>query len=176
MIRQVSGKYLQKEVFVHYGPECYFSERVKEIGFYQNHYNKPKVGGLWFSPLHSSFGWRDWCRREDYSRFNDRYRWEVQVHPDSKIVLVQSFLDLKALPTKELWYGDFFACTYIDYGKLLEMGFDGVFLSKDMVDIEDRVPYYYGYQKPTFRFWNCESLLLFSNKRLGTVQCYVQGV
>lgn len=170
-------KILEKTIFVHYGNELFRPEKVEEVAFFQNHYNKPKRGGIWLSPKNSKYGWREWAKETKYPRFHDRYRWEIALEDDAKIIACTNFMDLKSIPTSDLYVDGEYACTYFDYRKLQESGYHGVFLGLELLMlIKFYQKYYEGFTKPTFKFWDCESLLLFGTEKIRHVSSYVQSI
>lgn len=162
--------YLKKTTFVHYGEEPFEYNKVEKISLFQNHYNKPKIGGIWLSPKNSKNGWKDWAKKTGYKRFCDKYRWEIQLKSSARILLISSIFDLKNLPTSDLFYDDYYACTYFDFEELIRLGFDGIFVCSEIIKIvEEYQTWYEGFKQPTLRFWNCETLLLFGKDKIENV-------
>ena len=164
-MRILGKKYLENTVFSHYGEDFFRPDRVQKIDFYQNHLNKPKIGGIWLSPKESEYGWKEWATVVEYKHFRDKYRWDVKLKTDAKIICCLEEKDLLNLPTSDLFVDGIYACSYIDYGELIRRGYDGLFLSFQLLaNTKLQGKHIEGSPIPTFRYWDCESLLLFGTR------------
>lgn len=172
-MKVLEKNYLERAIFVHYGDEMYDADKVEEISFFRNHLNKPKRGGIWLSPKGSKYGWKDWAKDSNYPRFQDKYRWEVSLKSDARIVACVDFTDFMLLPTSKLFIDGQFACDYFDLRKLQESGFHGIYVGMDI--IIKTAKYQIGPTSPTFKFWDCETLLLFNSEKIKRVTNYEKG-
>lgn len=55
---------MQKPIYVHYGSTFFEPSRNFPISNHRN-WSKP-FGGLWASRQDATFGWKDWCEREEF--------------------------------------------------------------------------------------------------------------
>ena len=84
---------------------------------------KPK-GGLWASRKNASFGWKDWCKEEDFRDCDIANSFEFTFAKQAKIVTISSVKTLYNLPKLE---NDRFAWGYsIDFEKCLHLGIDAI--------------------------------------------------
>lgn len=84
---------------------------------------KPK-GGLWASRKNASFGWKDWCKEEDFRDCDIAKSFEFVFTNQTKIVTISSVKTLYNLPKLE---NDRFAWGYsIDFEKCLHLGIDAI--------------------------------------------------
>ena len=88
MIRLLETDLIKSTLFVHYGDSDFDLSQVRPVTHFQNHYNKPKIGGLWFSPKDSKWGWENWCKETGYSLFSKKYTWECRLSDESKIIKI----------------------------------------------------------------------------------------
>lgn len=79
-------------------------------------------GGLWGSPVDSNYGWREWCKANNFG--NDRYDDEsnsfmFKLKPDAKLLYIDNADMLKELP---IIHNEIFdkCCVLLDFEKLAE--------------------------------------------------------
>lgn len=111
-------------------------------------------GGLWCSPLDSVYGWKEWCKDNDYADIEHKQRVILDVD-NAKLLTIDSFGDMEnKLPWYEL-HGKFPA---IDFEKLVNDGIEGIILTTKG-QTETR------YTHPRSLYgWDCETVLIMSEK------------
>jgi hypothetical protein len=134
---------------IHFGSPCYLPKRVKAI--VNDNWTKPK-GGLWTSPIDSKWGWKDWCKSEDFRECDESNSFRLIFNIDAKILIIDSFKDLIKLPMCVFLCGSYqkefpdfeFLATQYDAIWLTEKGLNETHLSHPIN--------LYG--------WDCESVLI----------------
>ena len=145
------NKKILKGIFVHYGHEKFISSEWEKI---KNGWRKP-LGGLWASPLHSKWGWYQWCKAEEWEMRPLSLKFKFKLKDESNVYVIDSLLDLvKCQMTKES-VSDGFS---IDFEKVAQE-YDAIFLTENG-ERETR------YSKPTLYGWDCESLLVLNKKAI----------
>lgn len=121
---------------------------------------KPK-GGLWASPVNSVFGWKDWCRSEDFRTDRLKTWTKFKISPKAKILVINSYWDLVDIAKK---YAEESPDNYnrvLKFKKMQEDGYSGVFLTYRghlenhfVWDRESPISF-------ALNTWDCESIVLF---------------
>lgn len=85
-----------KEIYVHYG-SAYF-DRLKFV-FPKNrpYFCKPH-GGFWASPINAEFGWREWCKKEEFSDCMENNCFKFFLSDGAKVFHVFGVSDLSQIP------------------------------------------------------------------------------
>ena len=78
---------------IHYGSKKFDPTDFNEI---RNNYVKP-CGGLWTSPIDSEWGWKQWCKAEDFRECNDKDSFIITLQPNTRILTIDSVDDLELL-------------------------------------------------------------------------------
>lgn len=147
---------MDKPIYIHYGctkfnPSINFPIRNRELSV------KPK-GGLWASRIDASFGWKNWCREEDFylpggCDIENSFRFRIK---DGKIVhQISTIEQLEALPIIETkyWPKDY----YIDFEACLKRGISAIELcwyGDEWGDISSGNLHYALYG------WDCDSIVI----------------
>lgn len=149
------------EWFVSYGLGEYSPEKFNTIK--NRKYNIKPEGGLWSSPQSSEYGWKDFCDFRE-NGFNNGFKFQLK--PDSKVYIIDSFLDLIQVPykLKDPFYNNIkFGQNFIDYEEMAKE-YDAIWLTVNgqwdtrlpemdgNYDIDGSSINLYG--------WDCESLLI----------------
>lgn len=139
-------------------------EPIKNIGWC-----KPR-GGLWTSPIDSSFGWIDWCKAENFreEHFKPGNFFVIDLKENAKIYKIDTLEDLVSLQRK---YPDLSrkhlnfslfkeSCTELlhelDFEKISKE-YDAIFLTEDG-QWKTRVSY------PNLYGWDCECVLVLNKE------------
>lgn len=96
--------------------------------------NKPFYFGLWASPVDSEWGWRNFCMDNGWNLDRLTNRFLFRLSPDSKIYVVDDVEDLDAVSTFGM---NGYGWKTIDFHRLVDEGFDGIYATKKGVRIED---------------------------------------
>ena len=67
------------KTYIHYGHKHFVSNDFVEIK--NNMWNKP-IGGLWASDINAEYGWKNWCKDEEFCECNEE---NSSVHFRAKI-------------------------------------------------------------------------------------------
>ena len=150
--------------FLTYGcGEHYEPERFKPVSN-GSMSNKP-MGGLWASPVDAEYGWRYWCRAEDFHQENLKEAFRFSLRPEARVLVIDSKEDLNNLP------GRFFlkdvglsSSIYsnrasIDFERISQE-YDAIFLTEKG---EEETRDWYdedGFPQRDLCTWDCETLLV----------------
>ena len=120
---------------------------------------KPK-GGLWASPVNSSWGWRQWVESEMPDWMEQKYgltEFRFTLKPGSKIYTINTVMDLLMVPYK-IKTPNFFSC----FGDLID--FEGMAKDFDAILLtvigESQTRYSEHEYGMSLYGWDCESLLV----------------
>lgn len=136
---------------VHYGASHYYPKEFNPISDVPFR-NKPR-GGLWSSPVGSSFGWREWCEAEQYGDLKKSFDFDFV----GSVLKIDSVADMESLPWIECNGSHF-----ISFQALCAPGF-----SYDAIHLTER-----GQQETRFSFpkslygWDCECVLVLNPKSI----------
>jgi len=95
-LKKENDKPLNKLRLVHYGAPRYEPSRFKPVSDVPFR-NKP-MGGLWTSPVGSSYGWKEWCKAEAYSECSQSFELDFF----GSILTIDSLEDMTSLPWIEV--------------------------------------------------------------------------
>ena len=120
-------RFVNDMIFVTYLKGNYDPKQFKEI--------EPDViinkckNGLWACPIGTDSGWKDWCEKENF-RYIGNNEFTFKLTPGAKIYEINTEEDLKRISTANGYYG---IVKVIDFPGLLKNGYDGIYVSSDMV-------------------------------------------
>lgn len=104
-------------------------------------------GGLWASPVESSWGWRHWCESEEWGV--DRLGESFEFDYEGSFVVIDSLPDLESLPVNEfILFG-----LYPDFEAIERHGADAIHLTEKGQDETQ-------FGNPNLYGWDCESVLV----------------
>lgn len=105
---------------------------------------KPK-GGLWSSPKYSNYGWKDWCKAEDFGNLDISFEFDFE----GKLLIIDNLPDLKRLP----WINHGGTWKTPNFENILSKGYDAIFLTeKGQQETRFSDPSLYG--------WDCECVFI----------------
>lgn len=139
--------------YIHYG-----STELLPISKIENRieFSKPQ-GGLWASRVDSTFGWKEWCERENFRANTLANSFKFTLKNDAKIFHIYSVNDLKQLPKRNTGFV-YYPWYCLDFEEI-EKEFDGIelHLSEEKFEGEKwgQGLYFALYG------WDCDSILLF---------------
>lgn len=118
-------------------------------------FSKP-FGGFWASKVNALYGWKDWCENENFCECSEKQSVIFTLSDSAKILTINSIKDLEELPKAKQPVevaGSLFE-NYIDFEKLIELGYDAVEVN---ISSDDRLYMaLYG--------WDCDSILIMNPK------------
>lgn len=145
---------MNRQIYIHYGatqfdPSLGFPVRNKEW------WVKPN-GGLWASRKNATFGWKDWCDREEFRDCDIKNSFEFVLRDESKIAIISTLTQLRRLP--EINNNRFGALLYfIDFERCIRLGIDAIELcwyGDEYKDVANGDLYFSLYG------WDCDSIIV----------------
>lgn len=110
--------------------------------------DKP-LGGLWCSPLHSKYDWKDWCKAESFRDISQCVEVLLDIREEGMLV-INSEADLQKLPTTTA-----FGCIKcVNFRELLHMGYRSIWLTRTGL-WKTRLTY-----PISLYSWDCETVLI----------------
>lgn len=84
--------------YIHYGCNSFDINKFLPIINQEFDWTKPKQGGFWASEIKSEYGWRQWCKDEDFhiDKLNKYFLFDLS--SKARICHLKSYNDLKKLP------------------------------------------------------------------------------
>ena len=121
--------------------------------------NRPEFckpsGGLWSSPVNSTYGWRDWCKSEDFHRGEPGTEFKFHLKEGSRVYKIDNVYDLISVPYKT-------QRRYIRDGKMID--FEGMAKEYDAILLTVNGEHETRYSDREFGMdlygWDCETLLV----------------
>lgn len=152
-IKLVDKKMVKKLTVIHYGSKVYNSELVEPI--VNENWVKP-LGGLWTSPINSTWGWKNWCDMEHFHKCSNRNKFKLKFVKNALVMVIDDLEDLMNLP-KISSLDEYINNRYIDF-ELVSKYVDAIWLT-DKGQSETRLTYplsLYG--------WDVETVLILNPK------------
>lgn len=113
---------MNRKIYIHYGATQF--DPLLNFPIKNKHYWVKPEGGLWASRKNASFGWKDWCIREEFRDCNDDCSFEFVMKDESKIAVVSTLAQLRRLPRIE---NSPIRTPYpIDFERCLRFGIDAI--------------------------------------------------
>ena len=136
-------------LFVHYGHQSFdrnLFQEIRNIAFV-----KPE-GGLWASRINAKYGWKQWCKDEEFRDCNPNNCFVFKLKSTTKILVINNAEELKKLPRNQnvpSYFNDTHVC--LDFEELSK-NYDAIEVNIS----EDKQLYWdlYG--------WDCDSILIFN--------------
>jgi hypothetical protein len=147
--------------YIHYGSSQYDSEKFMPI---KNRLLSVKPeGGMWGSLENASYGWKEWCKGQDFHTYKLEKHFIFTLAPNANILQINSKDDLLTLPKAEspIVNGKEFPTSImpwvlLDFEKLLADGVDAIQLNMS----SDTASKYNDSLYQTLYGWDCDSLLV----------------
>lgn len=137
---------------IHYGSVEYMPELVKPVKNAKYGWVKPDSGGLWCSPVDSKYGWKEWCKENNFRDCDESISFTLEINHNARVLKIDSYSDLARLPhINNDNFND--PRRYLDFEKLC-LHYDAIWLTeKGQWETRLTEPYQlYG--------WDCESVLI----------------
>lgn len=144
---------MNSPVYIHYGssdfdPEYGFPVRSEKL------WNKP-IGGFWASRVDASFGWKDWCKQEDFHKENESESFKFCLKDDSRIHRIYGPKDLFELPMRDEGFS--VLGPLIDFEKCVRDGIDALELCWYGDEFADKRS---GNMYMELYGWDCDSIVV----------------
>lgn len=125
---------------IHYGSDKYEKDRFNTI---KNHtFGHKPAGGLWTSPIDSKYGWKDWCKNEDFGDLSKSFKLDFK----GDLLVIDSIADLNSLP-------------WISVGSFSRILFQN--LDCDAIYLTEKGEFETRHNQPRSLYgWDCESVLI----------------
>jgi len=119
---------------------------AKFEAIHNQNFIKPS-GGLWASPINSRWGWRDWCKVNDFGDLISSFTFWFE----GNILVIDSLKHAEEMPWRNPY--DFPSLIFPDFEKIAEAGVDAIHLTeKGQQETRFGTPSLYG--------WDCECVLI----------------
>lgn len=142
----------RSQLIKHYGSDKYFPEKVLPVK--NDKWVKPKSGGLWTSPIDSTWGWKDWNDAEQFAECDELNSFTLRLNDNAKVFLIDSIEDLLIAPKTN---DSYFYNQYIDFEKIAQ-NYDCMWLTEKgqrETRLSDPINLY---------GWDCETVLILNGK------------
>lgn len=114
---------MNRQIYIHYGATAFDPTKdfpIKNVRWWP----KPD-GGLWASRKNATFGWKDWCRQNEFRECDPANSFEFTMKDESRIMVINTIAQLRRLP--EVKDDHRFNTSYcIDFEKCLRSGIDAI--------------------------------------------------
>lgn len=119
---------------------------------------KPR-GGLWASPVDAKWGWKDWCKSENFRECCEENSFTFTLSEKANVIHIRSTKDLDGLPIQarvsEI-FPEGYNMVCLDFEKLLSDGVDAIELHlSEEQDAEFLAGLYWDLYG-----WDCDSILI----------------
>ena len=85
---------MNRQIYIHYGAKQF--DPLLNFPIKNEHcWVKPK-GGLWGSRINASFGWKDWCAREEFRDCKDDCSFKFVMRDENKIAVISTLAQLRS--------------------------------------------------------------------------------
>lgn len=108
---------------IHYGDDAFSMDKFVPVTEWNDAWFKPK-GGLWTSPANSKYGWKHWCKSEDFAPMRGLSK-SFKLNYTGNTVVINTEEDLNKLHWQQRQFG-----IYPAWEPLKEDGVDAVFLTE----------------------------------------------
>ena len=135
--------------FYHFIPEIF--QEVEN----QPYRMKP-TGGFWGSPVGAEYGWKDWCKDEDFRDCEKEKSFEFELSDTANVIHIHSVKDVDNLDLPKLPTG------YIDFEKAKETRIDAIELHISDDNNNQLYWQFYG--------WDCDSILVLNKEVIEEVR------
>ena len=143
--------------FVHYGHKYFDKKLFKPVTNWEIH-SKPK-GGLWASDVTAKYGWKDWCKGEDFRECCTDNSFVFSLTSNARVLIINKVSDLKMLPR--------FKTEVFDASIWYSLDFEQIAKDYDAMEVNisnDPDLYYKLYG------WDCDSIVVM-NPDIVVVKC-----
>lgn len=138
------SKNMKDNIYIHYGHKKFDKEIF--INIRNDNWVKP-IGGLWSSDVNAEFGWKDWCKENNFRECRKNNSFKFKLKQNARVLVIDNSTQLNDLPKIDLPYK--LSWVTLDFEKIMkEYDAIEVLLSKDWQLYWDL----YG--------WDCDSLIV----------------
>lgn len=143
-----------KKTYIHYGHKSFDKEKFIEIR--NDNWVKP-IGGFWASDINAEFGWKDWCKQENFRECNIDNSFTFELKENAKILVIDNAQKLSELPKADMPYRT--SWINLDFKKIKEE-YDAI----EVLISSDHKLYWdlYG--------WDCDSILIMNPECMKVIE------
>lgn len=109
--------------YIHYGHKEF--DISKFIAPKSRQWNNKPMGGLWASKIGVKFGWKDWCKENDFRECNEENSFTFKISDNANILYINCVADVDKLPDQQTDFSLTHLKT-VDFEKLIEDGVDAI--------------------------------------------------
>lgn len=135
------------KTYIHYGHKA-FEPSSFTTPTNHSYANKPN-GGLWASATDAPYGWKDWCKAEDFRQCDDDNAFTFMLSDNANIFEINCIADVGRMPRQHKTDGDI-RFIDIDFERMYENGVDAIVLN--LSNDPDLYFLLYG--------WDCDCILV----------------
>jgi len=157
---------MENLILIHYGNNKFSKTMFTPVK--NRNWNKP-TGGLWTSPLYSSWGWKDWCHAENFRECTEDNSFIITLKENARVLKIDTRQDLYNVKETIIINAGPYARKMLDF-ELLAKNYDAIWLTENG-QIETRFPAYYDNistrdENAAFDLygWDCESVLILNKE------------
>jgi hypothetical protein len=140
---------MENKKYIHYGHKNFDRNLFSDISNTHVCSSKPN-GGLWASAVDATWGWKDWCERENFQRHNLKTSFSFHLAPAANVLVIDNVNCLEVLPRLECGEFSHDLWVSLDFEKLRDSGVDAI----ELVLSADQRLYWQLYG------WDCDSILI----------------
>ena len=145
---------MKDKIYIHYGHKKFDKEIF--INIRNDNWVKP-IGGLWSSDVNAEFGWKDWCKQENFRECKQENSFKFKLKENVNVLLIDNAKQLSDLPKIESQYK--FSWINLDFEKLMEK-YDAI---EVLISSEHKLYWdLYG--------WDCDSLLVLNPECIEVIE------
>lgn len=133
-------------MYIHYGHKQFLKQRFTPIS--NRSFVKPD-GGLWASDVNAEYGWKQWCKGENFRECSEDNAFYFDLAAGSNVLHIRKIEDLENLPKQKIEFA-YIAKNVLDFEAIKETGIDAIELHLS----EDYRLYWELYG------WDCDSILI----------------
>ncbi len=137
---------MTKPVYIHYGARTFDLKIGFPVKSSNGHCRVKPFGGLWASRVGDPYGWKSWCKENDFRICRERNSFKFTLSDNAKIKYISCINDIISEPWFKAESIDIL--NSIDYKQLLSEGYDGI----EVTNIEPLYFAMYG--------WDCNSIVV----------------
>lgn len=83
--------------YVHYGHKSFDKNLFIPIINGRSFLTKP-IGGLWASPIDAEYGWKNWCKDEEFCKCEDENSFTFTLTNNARVLYINDISDTDNLP------------------------------------------------------------------------------
>lgn len=151
-----------KQIYIHYGSKQFnplFNFPIRN----EPYFSKP-VGGLWASRENATYGWKDWCEKEQFRECKVDNSFKFVMDDESKIAVISTVEQLHKLPRVKPKFK--FSTYCINFEECLRHGIDAIELcwyGDEYEDVRSGDLYFELYE------WDCDSIVVLNPAAVVTI-------